>query len=540
MLDKLSAVLHLSSDGLWTPVMGALPSEAGCATLKPMAQARPAARKYDGGMAITVPLAGGGWHFWILSAVIGVTELPAVMSRLQDLSKGIAGLGGPIPAAQTAAPASNAAGDSTATILSRVAARVGAARTIKTKALACLLLDCLIEEGVLDCGAVLLWKGRGKPQVWLSDERLYAKTDEIIAIARAMQGDAPVRRRIGAIDAEEDALELAVLTRTLDATAAGLILPRSGEAGFGIVGFGGAGLQVAPLAAAVDLLHLKFDKTRARPSPMKAVRRLAAAAAIAALGWFLWQPAPTILTAVGTTVAADVTVVTLPSDAYLTRMHVRVGDTVKAGDVLGEFASRTLDEALAEERLNASIEQLTAQAAMAENNYGTYQLANQRLEIAQTRIAQLTERQAALTVRAPVDGHVISAMSDTVSGIFAQTGHEVAQLQTSPAMDVRLELSRMDARLIGPGMVGTAYFRGLARQSFDVDIASTPAMVINPQTGESRIETKATLARSEGLIVGMTGFLRLKGPEVPRYEGYARYLAEYVREKSWTYLGLHL
>lgn len=536
MLDKLSAVLHLSADGVWTPVMGALPPEAGRATLQPMAQARPAARKYAGGMAITVPLAGGGWHFWIMSAVIGVTELPGVMSRLQDLSKGIAGQGEVLPRSAKA-PVGE---DPTAAMLAKIAARVGTAKTVKPKALAPMLLDSLIETGVIDSGAVLRWTGRRKPKVWLSDERLYTKSDEIAAIARAMQGAEPLRRRIAADGAEDDTVEIAVLTRALDAKAAGVILPAQGKAGYGIIGFGGSELGVAPLAAAVDLLHLKFTKARTKASPMKAVRRLATATAIAGLGWFLWQPAPTILTAVGTTVAADVTVVTLPSDAYLTRMHVRVGDTVRAGDVLGAFTSRMLDEALAEERLNASVEQLTAQAAMAENNYGTYQLANQRLEIAQTKIAQLTERQEALTLRAPVDGHVISAMSDSVAGVFAQTGQEVAQLQTSPDIDVRLELSRMDARLIGPGMEGTAYFRGLARKAFDVDITSQPAVVINPETGESRIETKATVARPDGLIVGMTGFLRLNGPEAPRYEGYARYIAEFVREKSWTYLGLHL
>lgn len=536
MLDKLSAVLNLSAEGDWSSIMGDVPSAEGLATLAPMAQQRPAARKFAGGIAITVPLTTGGWHFWLLSAVIGVSELPGAMARLQDLSKGIAGLN----VARTPATIPASSLDGTAALIAKVAARTESAKTIKPKALAPLLLDSLIEQGLMESGAVVKWTGRRRPKVWLSDERLYSKTDEILAICRAMQDTTPQQRLIAADDADEDTVEMAVLTRSLNNKAAAVVLPPQGKRGYGIICFGNANLDIRPLAAAVDLLHLKFPVARTQPKPMRIVRRLATAAALAGGVYFLAQPAPTILTAVGTTVAADVTVVTLPSDAYLTRMHVRVGDTVAAGDVLGEFSSRTLEDAIAEERLNASVEQLTAQAAMAENNYGTFQLANQRLEIAQTRIDQLVARKAALNVVAPTDGHVIFAMSDTVSGLFAQTGREVVQLQTSPDMQVRLELSRMDARLIKPGMDGTAYFRGLSQKSFDVAIAAQPAAVTDPETGETRIESKADVASADGLIVGMTGFLRLNGPDAPRYVSYSRYVAEFVREKSWTYLGLHL
>ena len=143
MLDKLSAVLHLSADGQWSSVMGELPASAGLAALKEMAQARPAARKFEAGMAITVPLPDGDWHFWLLSSVLGVNELPGVMTRLQDLSKGISGserIGKPI----TSSDGSN---DRSAGVLAKVAARTVSAKRIKPKALAPMLLDSLIEQG---------------------------------------------------------------------------------------------------------------------------------------------------------------------------------------------------------------------------------------------------------------------------------------------------------------------------------------------------------------------------------------------------------
>jgi multidrug efflux pump subunit AcrA (membrane-fusion protein) len=537
MLNKLSSVLRLCKDGDWDLIMGTMPSGADQAKLREMAQDRPSARKFAGGLAVTAPLASGGWHFWVLSEVPGVSELPAIMSRLQDLSKGIDTLeAAPVAPSDPVA----ASGDGTAAVLAKLAARVGTAGKIKPKALAPILLDTMIELGYADSGAILHWPNRGKPKVWLSDERLYGKSDEVRAICDAMREEKPRQLLVTADDPEEDAVEIAVLARNLGSKAAALVLPATGAGGYGLVAFGKSSLETATLAAVIDLMYLSFPAARAPASYMKTVRRAGLAAAFVGLGVFLAQPTPTILTTVGTTVATDVTSVALPSDAFLTRMHVRVGDQVAAGDIIGEFTSRTLDDALAEERLTASVEQLTAQAAMSENNFGTFQLANQRLEISQARIAQLEARRAELVVKAPVNGHVISAMAGNVAGLFGQAGQEVAQLQTSDAMRVRMELSRMDARLIQPGMTGTAYFRGLSQKSFDVDVISPPSLFVDPNSGQSLIESKASVSQPDGLIVGMTGFLRLEGPVAPRYVGYGRFISEYIREKSWIYLGLRL
>ena len=536
MLDKLSAVLHLTATDDWTSVMGEVPDGKGLATLKEMAQERPAARKFAGGMAVTVPLGAAGWHFWILSGVLGVTELPAVMARLQDLSRGISGLEGSDAGSSASAPD----GDQTADVIAKVVARLGDTQNVKPKALAPLILDSLIELGQAESGAVLKWSGRRKPKVWISDERLYGKSDELSSVCLAMQTAEPEHRRVTVDDAEDDVLEIALLARGLDSKSAVVVLPPKSEQGYGLIAFGGSTMEIAPLLATVDMMRFKFPPSKIIGKPMRTLRRIGFLAAMVATGFYLAQPTSTILTTVGTTIAADVTSVTLPSDAYLARMHVRVGDSVEAGDIIGEFTSRSIEDAIAEERLNASVENLTAQAALADNDYATFQLANQRLEIAQERITQLTERQAELTVAAPTAGRVISAMSDSVSGLFGSTGQEIAQLQTSEAMRVQMELSRMDARLVGNGMTGTAYFRGLSQRSFDVAVDAQPAVYTNPETGENRIETKARVADPDGLIVGMTGFMRLNGPDAPRYKVWSRHVSEFIREKSWTYLGLHL
>lgn len=536
MLNKLTALIHLSDEHSWTPIMGSMPHDDNLAALREMAQQRPAARKFAGGMAVTVPLDNGGWHFWLISEVLGVTELSGVMTRLQDLSKGISNHG---PVSSPAMPL-KASADSSADLIAKVSARTNGTRKIKPKTMALMLLDSLIELGKVESGAIFSWSGRGKLKVWPSDERLYGKSDELTAIFRAMQGDEPLQKRIAEDGPDDDAIELTIMTRNLEGKAAVAVLPPRGKAGYGIIAFGNQSLNTANVATAIDVLHLKFPFSGRDGTTMRTLRRVAVIAAIGGFGYFLAQPAPTILNTVGTTVAADVTAVTLPSDAYLTQMHVRVGDEVAPGDIIGEFTSRAIDDALAEERLSAAVEQLSAQAALAENNYGAFQLANQRLEIIQARIAQLSQRQAELTVTAPVEGHVISAMSNSVSGLFGQTGQEVALLQTSDAMQVQIELSRMDARLVTPDMAGTAYFRGLSQRLFDVEVVLQPAAFTHRETGRSTIETKASVAAPDGLIVGMTGFVRLNGPQAPRYVSFSRYVAEFVREKLWTYLGLHL
>lgn len=533
MLDRLASVLRLSGQDEVQPILGSLPDAASMVTLREMAQARPAARRIGKGLAISVPLGGSVWHIWILDYVPAVSELAGIMSRVQELSAGIHGLRAPV----ATAPALPAAGPG---VLARLNARMKSTGRAKPEALARMLLDDLVEQGHAAGGAVVLWQGAKANKVWVSDQRFRKSTDEIAAVMGALRQPTDRQLAIAANAPEGEVVEAAVLARQYDAPGLAIVAPAIGASGFGILAFGSAQSDLPALAQAQQILQFSAPPRAVDAQRRRRTRQIMLGLAFLALAVYLAQPAPLVVTVTGTTMGAEVTVAALPSDAYLRKMHVRVGDQVTQGALLAEFYSPALQEAQAEELLNASIEQLNGQSALAENNYAAYQISTQRLEIAQTRLAQIAERQARLQVLAPATGRVISAMPDSLTGNYAPTGEEVAAIQTSSAMRMRLETTRMDARLIGADMRGQVYFRGLTGEAYGLRVL-TPAMLrVDAQTGAEHVEALAEIDQGDTarLIVGMAGFARLEGPEAPRIVGVTRYVTEFIRVKAWTYLGL--
>ncbi|MEH6776436.1 MAG: hypothetical protein V7668_21105, partial [Cereibacter changlensis] len=57
-------------------------------------QDRPAARRFGGGMVLSVPLPPGRWCLWLLPAVPSLTDLAPLLGRAQALSAGLAAAGG--------------------------------------------------------------------------------------------------------------------------------------------------------------------------------------------------------------------------------------------------------------------------------------------------------------------------------------------------------------------------------------------------------------------------------------------------------------
>jgi multidrug resistance efflux pump len=292
------------------------------------------------------------------------------------------------------------------------------------------------------------------------------------------------------------------------------------------------------LATAADLYGLMRPAVPGRTAARRWLRRGVGLAVVAGLAVWLALPAPLSITATGEALAADVTVIALPTDGYLSQVQVRNGDPVAVGAPIARFTSPQLEDALAEARLQASIEQLNAQVALADNKYAEYQISEQRLEVASTRITQLTDKIASLSIVSPVGGRVLNAMPATVTGAFSQTGQEVATVQTSDRMFVKMALERLDARLVRQGMEGTVFFRGLANRAFALKVLNPATVVVDSRTGAERVEALAELTAPDGVIAGMSGIISLEGEPAPRIVSYGRYAYEFLRAKSWTYLGL--
>lgn len=544
MIERLASFLRVDDRGNAVLVSGVMPDETMLRLLKETLQSRPSARRVGEGMAITVPVSVGEWYIWVLDGVPSVTELAALMPRLQDLSKGIFATLVPVRAAPSAAvtdapPQTEKALD--APLIARLNARIGERTAPKAEALAKILLDDLVAQGSVEGATFLQWAGGRLKAVWPSDLRYRGQVDQIGLVADAARQD---KRRSGVIPADgadEQDLELALLARQAEAGNLGLVLPARGENGYGLVAFGTRPAALPAIETAVDLLSFSARVPTVAIEARRKTRKRILAGVGAALALFLLWPAPLIISTTGNTMGADVTVVALPAEAYLRQMAVRVGDEVKKGDLIGEFFSPSLENAISETELSASVERLNAQTALAKNDYAAYQLAAQRFEIGKKQLENLSHRKETLTLRAPAAGRIISALSSTITGKYTPVGEAAASIQTSDGMLVEVVLTRMDARFVTQGMTGSVYFRGLGGESFGLEVITPATVSYRPDTGEQVITAlaKVTNGNQDQLIVGMAGFARLEGDTVPRIVSYGRYAGEFIREKAWTYLGLN-
>lgn len=535
MLDKLEAVLRLSATGEWSVVFGDLPEAAVLTDLAAMAKARPAARKLSGGMAIAMPMSAGRWTIWLLSVVPPVSELAAIMSRLQELTSGLDRLEPTAAAAPTLTGPTADAGQ-TSDALSRLRKALPGASRPKIAILVSALLEQLVDSGVILGGAVIAYREDRQKKLWLSDARYRGHRKEIGMVAAAARGEAPLATIVEADSGGDDWLEASILARQFDADSVALVLPERSASGYGVIAFGAKDLSALQLVS--DLCAIVAPIRSRKLQRRRQIRFAVAAAVIGALAVWLALPAPVTVSTTGETVAADMSIVALPAAAFLKRVHVSTGQVIGKGQLVAEFDSPELQEALAEERLNATVETLSAQAALAENRYSDYQLSTERLAIVNTRISQIQDRIAALRVVAPVDGRIVEAVSDSITGAYFQTGQQIVAIQTSDAINMRLRVSRMDANLVRPDMAGRVYLRGLAERSFALTVLSPATVREDPQTRTETVEAMAEVIAPQGVIVGMSGFARLDGPTAPRIVGLGRYAMEFLREETWTILGL--
>ncbi len=548
MLDKLEAVLQFERPDTWVVVLGQAPDAALRADLAKSAQARPSARKLRDGMAISVPIGPDRWLLWLLSEVPPVSDLAAVMARLQDLSRGLErlladGKSGPAVVAQDPRASTTdgqAPGDRVASLTAKLKTLLAGQAQPKQAFITASLLDLLVESGDIEGGMLAEFTKTGIRRHWLSDSRYRSHAAEMRLVAQGLRTTENRALVVPAVGESAEHLESALLARQFGSTTMVSLLPATDAHGYGLCVFGATEASLPLLSGALDLATILAPPRTGASQRRRWLRKGLVWGALGALAIWLALPAPIVVTASGEATARDLTIVAMPSDGFLKRIHVRPGDRVAKGDVLAEFDSPSLRDMLAEEQLNATVETLGAQAALAENRYSDYQIASERLKIITTRIAQISDRITSLRVAATVDGKVIEAMPDSVTGAFARTGDKIAAIQTSDAMRMKLTFARLDARLVLPDMSGTAYFRGTAGRTFDLRVLTPATVQEDPQTGAELIEAVAEITAPDGVIAGMSGVANLDGPRAPRIVSYGRYAYEFIRRVSWTSLGLKL
>lgn len=532
MLDQARNIYVTSSTHVASPVLGALPDQAQRAALSDMFGPKPIARKAFDGLAISVPIAQDQWCIWIFGAVPKATQLPDLIQKTQMVSLGFAALGSPAGGGEQALP------------LAALSRRVRPIRARRRRgSVAAMLCDQMVEQGDARVAFLFEWRKQKIGRIWGSDAQIQLDRSALSHVVTDLVRDKPGTIAVSDSDDAPDHLDLFLLGKRHDAENVVLALPAKADGGYGVLLLDPAKKSTALSRAETYAALMQLAVPLALPEKKRfRMARWAGWAAAAALVAFLAWPTPMRYTVSGTAIPTQTRVAALPSNGTLEDIFVRVGDQVEEGQIVARFHSTALAEARAQEELNISVEDLNAKRAMAENDYGAFQLAEARREIAQTRLQQAEERIARLTVVAPTSGRVIRALPDTVRGGEFGVGADVVEIQVGSGFNMQLAPSRVDARQLVRDVEGAAYFKGLRQSDFRLRLLTPVALETDPTGQHDRLVAMAEITQGDTtqLIAGLNGYARLEGPVRPRIVGLGRYAAEYIRVKAWTYLGLHL
>jgi hypothetical protein len=221
-------------------------------------------------------------------------------------------------------------------------------------------------------------------------------------------------------------------------------------------------------------------------------------------------------------------------------MAVRVGQEVAEGDTLAALSAPDQADLRADTLFQISAEQASATAALADDDYGAYVLAQSRVSLQQTRLAQIEARLAQLTPMAETPGRIISALSGGEAGRHLPPGTEIARIQTGETYRFEFTISPSDARLIEVGQTGRLSLRGQLGEVYPIRIITAPTPVdAGGETGTPPILTASAVIEADvtrDILPGLSGYAQIDTGRDLRIRIWTRHVVEYVRMQAWIHL----
>jgi multidrug resistance efflux pump len=551
MNEQIAAFRWTNENPSWNYLSGPADSTPPQDYLDSLRSDKPQMRKVAGKLYVVFPVLksqsgeSSGWHMWHLPQIPVISELPSRIEELRQFSqiietalvKGQLG----IATGENRDPA----GDPVTILLDRIAPFGRPRRKALLKAIA----DSIALSGLADAAAVMVFganarKPASRTMGFSTDERLKFRDEyRYLATARRLPNEA-----LTCIEGRAENWELGSFAEMQAADSVALHLPPKGTSGLGYI------LTDTDPAVGEGQLRIELDRlTNLYTTTVNAkwhkglagrriVRRAVLCGGAIALTVWLVLPAPLRVTATVLTEPAQSVVEALAEDAFLRQVEVRAGDRVDAGDVIALFSSITLDEALADAHLGLAIEELRAQAALSDNNYGEYAISESRAKMELQRLHQIQKRQERLVMRAAFSGQVISALSSSTVGAFLNVGTEIARVQPQAAFQITLDLASLDAPPIQPGQIGSVWFRGMSGEEFEFEVIQPAVYTFDEAAQTDRLVARGALrgGDQDRLIVGLSGFAKVEIGQAPRIQVLSRYVFEYAREKLWLYLNIQI
>lgn len=190
--------------------------------------------------------------------------------------------------------------------------------------------------------------------------------------------------------------------------------------------------------------------------------------------------------------------VPLTQAGTLRLLAVRVGDSVRAGDVLAQLddARQRQEIQAASDALDAAQYALTSARARNDGNFTAVVTAETTVQDAKRRLETARENLRRTLVLAPTDGTVIS-VAVAEKGVYNQ-GQELLQLANLSSLTLTIDLDEIDVPRLGDNRAAEISFDAFPGQKVTGNLVAVAPLATN-RSGRTVYEGTVMFARPPGL-----------------------------------------
>jgi multidrug resistance efflux pump len=227
-----------------------------------------------------------------------------------------------------------------------------------------------------------------------------------------------------------------------------------------------------------------------------------------------------------------------PMDGFLGQVHVRPGDTVRAGQLLAVLADQDLQIERARWESQIAQHENAYVAAQATANRTQLVINQSKASEAEAQLDLVNAKLARARIAAPFDGVVIQGDLSQQLGAPLQQGAELMTLAPLGQYRVIVEVDERDIGSVKLGQEGSMALSALPWDTQALRVVRiTP--VANVVLGRNVYEVEATLvgAPPDGLRPGLQGTAHLQSGSAPRVWNWTRRLVDAARLFWWELFG---
>jgi multidrug resistance efflux pump len=251
--------------------------------------------------------------------------------------------------------------------------------------------------------------------------------------------------------------------------------------------------------------------TRRRPfgGPHATLPRVVLALSLVALAALSFWPSTHRVVAAARVEGTVQQVLAAPVDGFIGSVSVRPGETVKAGQVL--LAMDTRELALEHDRSTAEVAQLDKEyrEALSRDEAAPIVTARAKLEAARSQQALVQQQIERSTLRAPMDGIVLSGDLTQSVGMPLKRGQELLTIAPDRGWRVVAEVDEQEIAAVRQGQAAQALFAALPGGEPLRFAVTRIAPVATAVEGNNVFEVEGELAAGDGVRPGMRGVARI-------------------------------